>query len=1093
MKKIQFILSLYFILILFDVNAQWQPSPGPYGGRVSAITTCNNFIFAGGNGGVFISSDNGINWQAINTGFPVGIYVNAFAVNGTTIYAGTNQGVYKSINNGSSWTEVNNGLNKINVLSLTVNGLNIFAGTYYGGVYSTSNAGTLWTQVITNLKLTEVTALASIGSNVFAGTWGGGIYTTSTAGSTWATANTSIPSNAALGIKVITSLVANGTTLYASVYENGVYKSTNNGTSWTAVNTGLTNLKVLSLATDGTNVFAGTNGGGVFLTTNAGTGWTAVNTGLASVNSKYILSLACINGKVFAGTREGIYASSNNGTNWSVSNNGLSCLEITSIITANSKVFVASDNGIFTRSDTDTAWFQADSGLTTLNSQYISSLKATSNKIYASTYGGMYVSSNYGVSWTAINTGLTSTDMYSVTANANMIYAGSNDSLFLSANGGSNWIGINNGITMSSVNALALYGNNVYAATAKGVYVSLDNGATWAASNNGFPENTCVNALVINGSLLYAGTDQGVFVSNNNAASWTAINTGLTTLQVISLYHNGTNLIAGTYGDGVYVYLNNSASWVPANVGLPANLSVNSLTVNNNYLYIATENGIWKRSLSDLLKPYNAGAITGDTIICKGTFNLYTVPKIVSATSYIWEYPTGFTVLVDSNVLIVYIDTNAVSGTITVHGQNSSGNGDSSSLFVYVNPVVDTPSAITGPVEVCGVMTNVIYSVSPIANASSYVWSSLNPNPDTTNSNVFSLNLNTTEPTAVIKVKGFNKCSEGPEVSLPITIHQTFNVSTTKALCPGQSINFGGFNFSLPGIYTHTFVSSIGCDSNVTLTITAASVPTTPTAIVGPTYACKGQTDIVYKTTPVANTTSYLWTLPYGITGSSTADSILVNIGNNAISGNIKVYAQNTCGNSTASIKAVAVNAALPDASGTITSTAAFGGDTVCSGQNNVAYTVAAIANAATYSWIYSGTGVTINGTSNNITVNFSDTATSGDLIVYGSNSCGDGIPSANFNITILNCTGINEYSTNNGYKLFPNPATNEANITFPEQKKEAMLTVYNVLGQNVHQENIAKGTTHIKINTQQYPSGIYKVVVNEKGSIKAMLNLVKQ
>ena len=61
----------------------------------------------------------------------------------------------------------------------------------------------------------------------------------------------------------------------------------------------------------------------------------------------------------------------------------------------------------------------------------------------------------------------------------------------------------------------------------------------------------------------------------------------------------------------------------------------------------------------------------------------------------------------------------------------------------------------------------------------------------------------------------------------------------------------------------------------------------------------------------------------------------------------------------------------------------------VSQGQNGVGYSVPAIANATSYTWIYTGTGATINGTSNNITINFSATATSGDLTVRGSNSCG--------------------------------------------------------------------------------------------------------
>jgi hypothetical protein len=61
---------------------------------------------------------------------------------------------------------------------------------------------------------------------------------------------------------------------------------------------------------------------------------------------------------------------------------------------------------------------------------------------------------------------------------------------------------------------------------------------------------------------------------------------------------------------------------------------------------------------------------------------------------------------------------------------------------------------------------------------------------------------------------------------------------------------------------------------------------------------------------------------------------------------------------------------------------------TVCPGTNNVTYTVPLVAGV-TYNWTYSGTGASISGSGNSITVSFSNTATSGNLSVTASNSCG--------------------------------------------------------------------------------------------------------
>jgi ankyrin repeat protein len=60
---------------------------------------------------------------------------------------------------------------------------------------------------------------------------------------------------------------------------------------------------------------------------------------------------------------------------------------------------------------------------------------------------------------------------------------------------------------------------------------------------------------------------------------------------------------------------------------------------------------------------------------------------------------------------------------------------------------------------------------------------------------------------------------------------------------------------------------------------------------------------------------------------------------------------------------------------------------TVCAGQSGVAYIVTNDPSVS-YLWSYSGTGATINGSTNSVTVNFSSTATSGTLSVTALNSC---------------------------------------------------------------------------------------------------------
>lgn len=92
-----------------------------------------------------------------------------------------------------------------------------------------------------------------------------------------------------------------------------------------------------------------------------------------------------------------------------------------------------------------------------------------------------------------------------------------------------------------------------------------------------------------------------------------------------------------------------------------------------------------------------------------------------------------------------------------------------------------------------------------------------------------------------------------------------------------------------------------------------------------------------------------------------------------------------------------------PSASGVIS-----GSTTVCQGATLVPYSVAAIPNATTYNWTLPfGATIASGSGTNNILVDFSNSASSGALQVQGQNSCGVGASSAPFNVTVLPLPGV--------------------------------------------------------------------------------------
>ncbi len=104
-----------------------------------------------GGSGVFLSTNNGANWTAANSGLPKypsdSLYylsINDFAVipnekGGSNLFAATfDGGVFLSTNNGTNWIEFNTGLpmdpydttHVANIRSFAIVGSNLFAGTY---------------------------------------------------------------------------------------------------------------------------------------------------------------------------------------------------------------------------------------------------------------------------------------------------------------------------------------------------------------------------------------------------------------------------------------------------------------------------------------------------------------------------------------------------------------------------------------------------------------------------------------------------------------------------------------------------------------------------------------------------------------------------------------------------------------------------------------------------------------------------------------------------------------------------------------------------------------------------------------------------
>ncbi len=280
--------------------------------------------------------------------------------------------------------------------------------------------------------------------------------------------------------------------------------------------------------------------------------------------------------------------------------------------------------------------------------------------------------------------------------------------------------------------------------------------------------------------------------------------------------------------------------------------------------------------------------------------------------------------------------TSGSSPTVYIDGIRIASNW--ADVVGYINP-------ITGLATVCQGQTNVVYTAPPMTNATSYVWTLPTGASGIISSNTISVNFGTSAISGNITVKAVNSCGESPVSVIPITVNPLPNAAGN---------------------------------------------------ISGNTLVCPGQNNVPYSVQTISNASSYNWTLPLGVTGSSTTNAINVDFGTIATTGNITVSGHNACGDGPISTLIMTDNS-LPATVGAIISS-----DTVvCQGQFDAVYYLPAIANATSYMWTLP-IGANGNSSTNTIHVNYGTSSISGEILVNGINSCGDG-PSSSLAVTVIN------------------------------------------------------------------------------------------
>ena len=209
-----------------------------------------------------------------------------------------------------------------------------------------------------------------------------------------------------------------------------------------------------------------------------------------------------------------------------------------------------------------------------------------------------------------------------------------------------------------------------------------------------------------------------------------------------------------------------------------------------------------------------------------------------------------------------------------------------------------------------------------------------------------------------------------------------------------------------------------------------------------------------------------------------------------ATSGTLSVVANDGSGSSAPRTMAINVNTIATQP------VSITGPSTVSSGQTNLVYFVANQAGV-TFTWSYTGAGTTIasgQGT-NLITIDFSNSASTGNLKVSATGaSCGSSLP-ASLAITVLAPLGVDE-SEGVSYDLsvYPNPATSYATVAMNMKNAGKVdLAVYDMLGNEVKvllkNEMLLSDTYTFSVDDIAY--GVY-LVKAKSGNETKVIKLIK-
>jgi len=540
-------------------------------------------------------------------------------------------------------------------------------------------------------------------------------------------------------------------------------------------------------------------------------------------------------------------------------------------------------------------------------------------------------------------------------------------------------------------------------------------------------------SIAISGNYAYLAIDEdGIRVINiTSPATMTQVGLydwALGNARSISISGNYAYVANGD--DGVRV-LDISDPYVPVEVGSFPSWAM-CVTVNGNYAYIGDSySGVYPynsgcmriANISNPASPLQIGAfyLTDQKFIndisINGSF-AYLATSNSGTSGYLGSLEIVNIANPASPSLSAYYTTLAGCNGVNAVGNQAYLTSSSDGLLIITPLSPASAGTISGQTSVCQGQNSITYSVTAIANASSYLWTLPFGTTGTSTSNTITVNFGINAVSGYVTVKGQNIFNIGDSSSLAITVNPLYNLIVNPSICQGDYVVVGTHTYYTSGNYIDSLTTSFGCDSIITTHLTV-----NPAFNIQNDYTfCQGGF-VVVGTHTYSTTGNYL-------------DSLLTTLGcDSIIATNLTVTP----------LPPIPVITQYGD---TLISNATAGNQWF---------------NLVT-GYIYDASGQT-----------YLPQQTGSYFVIVALNGC----YSDTSNIIYYVYSGMEINENSNGISVYPNPAKEmlSLNINQISDLKEMSVSIYNIQGQLLIQQAVKQKET--EFNISRFAKGLYIVKVN--------------